>query len=570
LRKLRKTQFRNAPQDATADDAVLVIGEPRIDNINYPRLPGAAAEAAAVAAQLGGAAGLPAGSVKALLSQNDASEVISALLERRYRIVHIAGHGEPVEKDAAGRVVRTRGVVLSDDVFLGAAEIKSMRTVPELVFFNCCHLAGRDAGSTLRDPDPAAFAATVADALIEIGVRCVVAAGWAVDDEPAKEFATTFYRALLARRPFIDAVCEARKAAYDADKNSKTWAAYQCYGDPNWIYRGRVGDAQASTGPVRDEFEGIASPVGLALALEDIATRLQHMGAKADVQQARLCELEQRFATAWAGMGAVAEAFGVAWQAAGGVAQAIGWYSRALAASDASASLKVHESLGRLRVQQAWAPAQAADADAATAAAAGVAIAAARDNLQTLATLQPTPERLALVGSAGKRLALLQRRAGQGAAATQTLQQVFAAYAQAEALAAALGPVDVFTSLNRMAAELLLHRGGGLPHAFNAEATAAVRQRLAERSATAPDFFCEAANIALPLLEAVAGRHLADSAAALRAQFVELHQWVDERARWQAVADQALFVLEPYRAGASKPEQQAADGLLQLLRDFAR
>jgi hypothetical protein len=516
----------------------------------------------------------PADKVRALLNQNDASEVISALLEQRYRIVHIAGHGETVEKDDAGRVVRTRGVVLSDDVFLGAAEILSMRTVPELVFFNCCHLAAQDSAATLAsagaNTDAPAFASTVADALIAIGVRCVVAAGWAVDDIPAEKFATTFYRTLLARRPFIDAVFEARKAAFDANPTSKTWAAYQCYGDPNWIYRGRVGDSQASTGPVHDDYESIASPVGLALALEDITTRLQHMGAKADPQQARLLLLEQRFASAWGAMGAVAEAFGVAWQAAGGVAQAIAWYERALAASDASASLKVHESLGRLRVRQAWEPAQLADADARTVAAACKAIAGARADLQTLATLQPTPERLALVGAAGKRLALLQRRAGQDAEAEATLQQVFAAYAQAETLAARQGPIDVFLSLNRMAAELLLHRGSGAPNAFNAEAAAAVAQRLADRSRTAPDFFSEAASIALQLLQALASRSLADSAAGLKAEFTELHQRVDAASRWQSVATQAAFVLETYRSQAGAAEQQAADSLLQLLRDYAR
>jgi hypothetical protein len=58
LRKLRKTQFRSRPQDAHADDAVLVVGEPRIDDDRYPRLPGAAAEAVAVAGLLRGAGGL--------------------------------------------------------------------------------------------------------------------------------------------------------------------------------------------------------------------------------------------------------------------------------------------------------------------------------------------------------------------------------------------------------------------------------------------------------------------------------------------------------------------------------
>ena len=147
---------------------------------------------------------------------------------------------------------------------------------------------------------------------------------------------------------------------------------------------------------------------------------------------------------------------------------------------------------------------------------------------------------------------------------------MFAAYAQAEALAAAQGPVDVLLSLNRMAAELLLHRGDGEPQAFNADAVAALRQRLAERRAAAPDFFSEAAGIALTLLQALAGRCLAASAATLHAQFVELHQRVDDAGRWRAVATQATFVLEPYRAQAAPAEKQAADGLLNLLRDHAR
>lgn len=48
----------------------------------------------------------------------------------------------------------------------------------------------------LADDDLAAFAAGVADALISIGVRCVIAAGWAVEDQRAELFATTFYHNL--------------------------------------------------------------------------------------------------------------------------------------------------------------------------------------------------------------------------------------------------------------------------------------------------------------------------------------------------------------------------------------
>jgi hypothetical protein len=67
--------------------------------------------------------------------------------------------------------------------------------VPELAFVNCCYLGRIDPGSTMKasplgDRRPL-FAANVAEQLIRNGVRCVMAAGWAVDDGPAKLFATT-------------------------------------------------------------------------------------------------------------------------------------------------------------------------------------------------------------------------------------------------------------------------------------------------------------------------------------------------------------------------------------------
>src|SRR6185295_19115341 len=112
---------------------------------------------------------------------------------RPWRIVHIAGHGElPSENGTAG------GVVLSTGTFLGPDEIATMRVVPELVFVNCCHLAARSVDQLLAADAPqgydrVAFASGVAEALIKIGVRCVIAAGWAVDDVAAGTFATTFY-----------------------------------------------------------------------------------------------------------------------------------------------------------------------------------------------------------------------------------------------------------------------------------------------------------------------------------------------------------------------------------------
>ena len=80
-----------------------------------------------------------------------------------------------------------------------SAEIAAMRQIPRLVFFNTCHPT---AGEPLIVPnfDRVAFAAGLARALIEIGVECVVVAGWAVDDVAATKFATTFYDRCWAAR----------------------------------------------------------------------------------------------------------------------------------------------------------------------------------------------------------------------------------------------------------------------------------------------------------------------------------------------------------------------------------
>ena len=76
-----------------------------------------------------------------------------------------------------------------------------MRSVPELVFINCCHL-GRIAGeaperANLRR-DYNHLAANVAQEFIRMGVRAVIAAGWAVDDEAATAFAQSIYSDMLA------------------------------------------------------------------------------------------------------------------------------------------------------------------------------------------------------------------------------------------------------------------------------------------------------------------------------------------------------------------------------------
>ncbi|MDO9073640.1 MAG: CHAT domain-containing protein [Rubrivivax sp.] len=570
IRKLRQEHYRQQVQDASIDDAVLVIGEPKVDAANYPALPGARSEALAVVDALAGPGGLQAQRVTALVDDNDAMSIVNALFERRYRIVHVAGHGEPVLKDANGKLVNKGGVVLSDGTFLGADEIQSMRTVPELVFVNCCHLAARESGRVLRTINRAEFAWGVADSLIEIGVRCVIAAGWAVDDGPAKVFATTFYREILDRKPFITAVASAREAAWNADRNSNTWAAYQAYGDPNWTYRRSAVDAATTPPPPQEEFGGVASPLGLALALEELAVKSKFMLADATEQLEKVRHLEARFATLWGGMGAVAEAFGLAYGEAGDRDAAIDWYSRALQCNDASASIKTHEQLGNLRARRAWAHADKAKSVAALAAPRAELTRALQD-LQALVGIQPTMERHSLCGSAFKRLAMLERKAGRAAQATQALKSAAEAYRQAEALASN-GPVSglFYPALNRMALELVANLGQAGWAGFDAEANAATRRSLQAKATDDPDFWSYAGLIELEMLEAVAAGVLADALPTLEDRHAELHGRVAGRNLWGSVADQANFVLTPYAEQAPRREAEAANTLLDVLRGYTK
>ena len=565
LRKLQKKDYRMVVHDASADDAVLVIGEPKVDTRLYDPLPGAKAEARAVAELLTGAGGIGPERVVVLNDDHDARSIVSGLFARRYRVVHIAGHGEPTTAEHAG------GVVLSDDTFLSPHEIETMRTVPELVFVNCCHLAARDAGRTLNKGfDRSAFAAGVADKLIEIGVRCVIAAGWAVEDGPAETFAATFYRELLRGATFITAVAAARLAAWSQAPDGKTWAAYQCYGDPNWTLRRAGGDAQAVAKPFTDQFEGISSPLGLTLALEELSTDSRYGGAEAARQLEKVRHLEARFAALWGGMGAVAEAFGVVFADAGDDESAIRWYGQALLANDASASLKAHEQLGNLRVRRAWALAKGAAPGSAAFVQAQDELTRTLRDLQALAGLQPTMERLSLCGSAWKRLSWMHRRAGHRDEQQAALQMSADAYRQAEELAAASAHPDLFyPALNRFALELAQHAGQSGWAGLDPEAVKAVRRSLLARTETEPDFWSWNGLLELSVFEALSSRTLAEQRAALEAGFDDLHARVAARRWWSTVADQAGFVLGAYAEAGSAAERAAARGLLAVIESHA-
>lgn len=607
LRKLQLAEFRQRPRDASPSSQVLVIGEPRCDNPDLPRLPGARREARAVRDKLQEVLG--ADRVMTLISpeQNeepgpDAVKVIKTLMDRDWRIVHISGHGLLPEQG------NPRGVVLSNGLYLGPREIHNMRVVPELVFVNCCYLAASAPERLMAKPyNRTKFAASLAEQLIHNGVRCVVAAGWAVAEDPAETFAQQFYAGLLKGQRFIDAVATARRAAWLRSSDINTWAAYQCYGDPDWVFQAEGTDAQNPQPQNANQYACVVSPSSLTLALESLtikATTVQvpttHATIKANDSGKELWQqlqdLETSFENQWGSQGEVARCFGMAWAAAKDPGKAIAWYERALKAEDGGASLKSYEQLANLRVRQAWRQVEEAglqldEAEAATPGQETPANAAeqfqlklqqARDEIQRgLEDLQllmmiggDIMERLSLCGSAQKLLAMLDRKAGDRAAEDKALAAMSEWYGQAEIIGSAGESADVFyPALNKMAAECVLHAGDIAWPGFNASHLVSLRQILEQKRLNDPDFWSEIGITELNLYEALAKRNLNTRLPAICDEYATLHQRANDPRQWGSVCDQLDFVLLRYIervAQADLAEVEAAKMLLVEAKSYAR
>ena len=157
-----------------------------------------------------------------------AAEILRNLFSKNYKIVHLAGHGV-FHSDPK----LPTGMVIGPDACLTPAYIDQMSSVPELVFVNCCYLGQSDGDAEAYNHSRFRLAANIGTQLIEIGVKAVLVAGWAVNDAAALEFAERFYHAMFEGYNFGDAIKKARKTIFENyGARNNTWGAYQCYGDP--------------------------------------------------------------------------------------------------------------------------------------------------------------------------------------------------------------------------------------------------------------------------------------------------------------------------------------------------
>ncbi|MBV4356773.1 CHAT domain-containing protein [Pinibacter aurantiacus] len=248
IRQLATTNYRADIRRASADLA-LIVADPVLGGF-LPQLKGAEKEGS---------------NVEKLLEVNNynkisiigqtAAEIIPALYSNEFKIIHLAGHGlfDPTS-------VNDSGMVIGKNLFLSVNAIKQMSTVPELVFVNCCHLGKVDAAYENYFANRYRLAANIGTELIEMGVKAVIAAGWAVADDAASEFAIKFYSEMLSGETFGEAVKKARGVIFEKFGGSNnTWGAYQCYGDPYYKLKSRTSRStkkeEAPVFLIRDEAE---------------------------------------------------------------------------------------------------------------------------------------------------------------------------------------------------------------------------------------------------------------------------------------------------------------------------
>jgi pimeloyl-ACP methyl ester carboxylesterase len=199
----------------------LVVGDPNLQGF-VTQLPGALEEAKAVTTLLE-----QEGYDTKVLLRSSPEDIIPALFSNDYKIIHLAGHGEFNEDPE-----KESGMIIGNGVFLTTGEIAQISGTSELVFVNCCFLGKTDGHAESLYQQRYKLAANIGTQLIKNGVKAVVAAGWAVDDAAALDFAKRFYASMFEGYPFGEAVRMARDEIYNKHGDTNTWGAYQCYGDP--------------------------------------------------------------------------------------------------------------------------------------------------------------------------------------------------------------------------------------------------------------------------------------------------------------------------------------------------
>jgi hypothetical protein len=486
-------------------NTALVIGNPIVSDPRFASLPGAAAEATSVAGLLTDVGGYE---VQLLLEEAaHPMAVLSALHEKPWRILHLAAHGV-FEFEPGERKEQVSGLVLDNGMFFTAAEADQLRYVPELVFINCCHL-GQTSGETSRRAAFHKLAANLATQFIGMGVRAVIAAGWAVDDAAAKTFALALYGRLLRGELYGDAIVQARKETYLTHGETNTWGAYQCYGDPSFRL------SIVASHPRENVF---VSDRELSIWLDSLAAQARQLEVGEEALLAQLEKQEAQTPVPWWDSADLCARAAQAFAELSRFDRAVYYYERVLRAERATAPIRALEQLVNCKVR--WAGTLVRP-DGPNEEKATPLLDDAERILRRLLDLGPTSERWSLLGGLMKRRAMAARDPKER---RKALERMSDAYKQAYDLSRQRGKADAYPLGNQIAADVVLSwRGNGTRKKAKSGVSASLKELetlASELSGSRTDVFSLSAAADRLLLNALLKRQLDEkSSEAIRERF---------------------------------------------------
>jgi hypothetical protein len=161
-----------------------------------------------------------------------------------YDILHYAGHSGFSRENPSNS-----GLLLHGDEYFTGSDALGLARFPSIVVFNSCQAARirrRDPVVRAKDGeispalkarlklrDNAHAMISIAEAFLISGIQHYVGTFWPVQDDPAKDFASTLYEQLAKKHSFGHAILSARQKLHAEKKPD--WANYIHYGDPQDI-----------------------------------------------------------------------------------------------------------------------------------------------------------------------------------------------------------------------------------------------------------------------------------------------------------------------------------------------
>jgi tetratricopeptide (TPR) repeat protein len=353
VRQLLQARFSEKVVTVGGRPKALVIGDPGAEPApGFPRLPGAVEEATNIADLLRQTHDVTP-LVKAAATPE---QIFKQLLGQAWEIVHISAHGVVNYVIPGGGGGPRTGIVLGNGLVMGPAELSKLPVSPSIFFVNCCNLGRVDATDENKARQEAVdgrpeLAASIAVQLIQLGVRCVIVAGWEVDDGCARAFGERFYSEMLEGATFGEATLRARRQAYKAKVNDNTWGAFQCYGDPDY----RLPRTTAKSKPTdngADQFVDVSEAIASTEQIRDDV----NIGLERDlkVQEEKLVKIEDEARRKnWLDSPLLRAALAEARAELGDLPEAIGHYEAAIAMENAAFKLRAVEQLANLRARLA-------------------------------------------------------------------------------------------------------------------------------------------------------------------------------------------------------------------------